>query len=168
VKLFFLFLAVGFLAILFQTTVLHFFPLKSVVPDLVLVLCVYLGLNHHTLGSVFGAFLLGYSMDVFSTPVTGMHAFALSLVFLAVYVSSHWIWVRNPLLSSAVVFFASWVKGTALVLLWFFFLARNGLELAGFLKYALLDSSVAALLAPLVFLGLNRAKSYLEGSRIAL
>ena len=165
-KLFSIFLAVGFLAVLFQTTLLHLLPLGGVVPDLVLVLCVYLGLNHPTVGSVLGAFILGYSVDVFSSPVTGPHAFALSLVFLVVTVSSHWVWVRSPLLSSAVVFFASWIKGTALILLGNLFLARNGLEFAGFLRHIFFDSLAAALLAPIVFFGLSRVKTYLEGSRI--
>jgi rod shape-determining protein MreD len=168
VKLFSLLLAVGFLTVLFQTTFLHLLPLGGIVPDLVLVICVYLGLNHQTVGSVFGAFLLGYAVDVFSSPVSGLNAFALSFVFLAVYVSSHWVWVRSPLLSSAVVFFASWIKGAALVLLWTLFLARNELEFAGFLRYIFLDSLVAALLAPVVFSFLSRAKTYLEGSRLTL
>lgn len=166
--LFFLFSTAGALTVLVQTTLAPRFPVEAVVPDLILVLCVYLGLNHHSFGAVLGAFFLGYSVDVFSSPVIGFHAFAFSLVFLAVYVSSHWIWVRSPLLSAGVVFLASGLKGTALVLLSIFFLSRNGLEIAGFLKHLALDAIVAALFAPPVFYALTRARSFLEGSRITV
>ena len=90
-----LFITAGFLVVLLQTTVLHLLPLGRFVPDLALVLCVYLGLNHPTVGAVFGTFVLGYSVDVFSTGVLGPNAFAFSLVFLAVYLSSRAIWVHK-------------------------------------------------------------------------
>lgn len=167
-KLFFLFSAIGFFTVLFQTTFLHLLPLGGIVPDLVLVLCVYLGLNHPALGSVFGAFILGYAVDVFSSPVTGLHAFAFSLVFFAVSVSSHWVWVRSPLLSFGVVFFASGIKGTALILLGNLFLARNGLEYAAIFRYIFVDSLVTALLAPLVFFALSRMRTYWERAPIRL
>ena len=63
-RLFLLFFAVGVLLLLLQTTFLHLLPIGPVVPDLVLVLCVYLGLHHPTVGAALGSFLLGYSIDV--------------------------------------------------------------------------------------------------------
>ena len=41
------------------------------VPDLILVLCVYWGLHHPTVGAVLGSFVLGYSVDVVSSPILG-------------------------------------------------------------------------------------------------
>ena len=38
-------------------------------PDLVLVLCVYLGLHEHSIAGALGAFLLGYFLDSFSGDV---------------------------------------------------------------------------------------------------
>lgn len=166
-KLSLLFLLVGFLVVLLQTTFLHLFPLGPIVPDLILVLCVYWGLNHPTVGAVLGSFLLGYSVDVFSSPVLGLNAFAMSLVFLAVYLSSRCIWIHNPLLSAAVVFFASWIKGAALILVGSLFLAAEGLWI-GVLKYIFLEALVAAVLAPGVFSLLRRGQSYLEEVRMPL
>jgi len=166
-KLSLLFLFVGFLVVLLQTTFLHLLPLGPIVPDLILVLCVYWGLNHPTVGAVLGSFLLGYSVDVFSSPVLGLNAFAMSLVFLAVYLSSRCIWVHNPLLSAAVVFFASWIKGAALILVGSLFLAAEGLWI-GVLKYIFLEALVAAALAPWVFSLLRRGQSYLEEVRMPL
>ena len=84
-KLSLLLFVIGLLMVLLQTTFLHFFPL---VPDLILVLCVYWGLHHPTVGAVLASFVLGYSVDVVSSPILGINAFAMSLVFLAVYLSS--------------------------------------------------------------------------------
>jgi rod shape-determining protein MreD len=73
------------------------------VPDLILVLCVYWGLYCPSVAAVVGAFALGYSVDVVSSPILGLNAFAMSLVFLAVYLSSRSIWLQNPLVSAIVV-----------------------------------------------------------------
>ena len=161
-----LFIVAGFLVVLLQTTVLHLLPLGRFVPDLALVLCVYLGLNHPTVGAVVGSFVLGYSVDVFSAGgVLGLNAFAFSLVFLAVYLSSRAIWVHSPLSSAPVVFFASWIKVAALQALWTLFLAMEGLG-GGALKYTLVDAILAAVLAPGIFSLLKRGQSYLEEVRM--
>lgn len=166
-KLFPIFLAVGFFLVLLQTTLLHLLPLRPVVPDLVLVLCVYLGLNHPTVGSVLSSFILGYFVDIFSSPVLGLNAFAMSLVFLSVYLSSRWIWVQNPFLSPVVVFFASCVKGIGLILVWSFFLALEGLWV-GALKYILFEAILAAVLAPGLFFLLSWGEDRLEEVRMPL
>jgi rod shape-determining protein MreD len=161
-KLSLLLFAVGLLMVLLQTTFLHFFPL---VPDLILVLCVYWGLHHPTVGAVLGSFVLGYSVDVVSSPILGINAFAMSLVFLAVYLSSRSIWLHNHLVSAIVVLLASLVKGLALVLVSAIFLSTEGFWM-GALRYILLEALVAALLAPFVFALLRRGQSYLEKVQI--
>jgi rod shape-determining protein MreD len=161
-KLSFLLFAVGLLMVLLQTTFLHFFPL---VPDLILVLCVYWGLHHPTVGAVLASFVLGYSVDVVSSPILGINAFAMSLVFLAVYLSSRSIWLHNHLVSAVVVLLASLVKGVALVLVSVIFLSTEGFWM-GVLRYILLEALVAALLAPFVFALLRRGQTYLEKVQI--
>jgi rod shape-determining protein MreD len=161
-KLSLLLFAVGLLMVLLQTTFLHFFPL---VPDLILVLCVYWGLHHPTVGAVLGSFVLGYSVDVVSSPILGINAFAMSLVFLAVYLSSRSIWLHNHLVSAIVVLLASLVKGMALVLVSAILLSTEGFWM-GALRYILLEALVAALLAPFVFALLRRGQTYLEKVQI--
>ncbi|MPZ76676.1 MAG: rod shape-determining protein MreD [Deltaproteobacteria bacterium] len=161
-KLSLLLFAVGLLMILLQTTFLHFFP---VVPDLILVLCVYWGLHHPTVGAVLGLFVLGYSVDVVSSPILGINAFAMSLVFLAVYLSSRSIWLHSPLVSAVVVLLASLIKGCALVLVWALFLSTEGFWM-GAIRYILLEALVAALLAPVVFALLRRGQAYVEKAHI--
>jgi rod shape-determining protein MreD len=161
-KLWLLLFAVGLVMILLQTTFLHFSP---VVPDLILVLCVYWGLHHPTVGAVLGSFVLGYSIDVVSSPILGVNAFAMSLVFLAVYLSSRSIWLHNHLVSAIVVLLASLVKGAALVLVWAIFLSTEGFWM-GAIRYILIEALVAALVAPFVFSLLRRGQSYVERVQI--
>lgn len=161
-KLSLLLFAIGLLMVLLQTTFLHFFPL---VPDLILVLCVYWGLHHPTVGAVLASFVLGYSVDVVSSPILGINAFAMSLVFLAVYLSSRSIWLHNHLVSAVVVLLAALVKGVALVLVSAIFLSTEGFWM-GALRYILLEALVAALLAPFVFAFLRRGQTYLEKVQI--
>jgi rod shape-determining protein MreD len=156
-----LFFVVGFLSVLLQTTFLHLLPLGPLVPDLTLVLCVYWGLNYPTVGAVLGSFLLGYSIDVFSSPLLGLNAFAMSLVFLAVYLASRCIWVQNPTLGTIVVFGASWVKAAALLIAGVLFLPPQGLW-PGILKYVFIEAVLAAIMAPWLFAFIRKGESYVE------
>lgn len=155
------FFGVGILLVLLQTTFLHLLPLGPIVPDLVLVLCVYWGLHYPTVGAVLGTFVLGYSVDAVSSRILGINAFALSVVFLAVYLTSRSIWIHHPIVSAIVVLLASLVKGMALVLVWTVFLSTEGFW-AGALRNIILEALVAAALAPLVFALLRRGQNYIE------
>jgi rod shape-determining protein MreD len=160
-----LFLTVGMLSLLLQTTFLHLLPLGPIVPDLILVLCVYWGLYYPSVAAVLGSFALGYSVDVISSPILGLNAFAMSLVFLAVYLSSRSIWLHNPMVSAIVVFLASLIKGAAFVLVWAVFLSMEGIWI-GAARYIIMEALIAALLAPFVFALLRRGQSYLEQIRV--
>jgi rod shape-determining protein MreD len=165
-KLSFAFFVVGVFLVLLQTTFVHLLPLGPVVPDLILVLCVYWGLHHPTVGAALGSFLLGYSVDVVSSPILGLNAFAMSLVFLTVYLSSRSIWLHHPVVSSIIVLLASLVKGVALILVWNVFLSVDGFW-TGAVRYILMEALIAAVLAPFVFALLRRGQTYLEKARVA-
>jgi rod shape-determining protein MreD len=163
-RLFLLFFLAAIFVLLLQTTLLHLLPISPIVPDLTLVLCVYLGLYHPTVGAALGAFLLGYSIDIVSSRIIGLNAFAMSLVFLTVYLSSRAIWLQNPLVSSLVVLLASLVKGAALVLVSAIFVSIEGFWIgAGW--YIIREALLAALLAPIVFALLRRGESYVDRFR---
>jgi rod shape-determining protein MreD len=163
-RLFLLFFLAAIFVLLLQTTLLHLLPISPVVPDLTLVLCVYLGLYHPTVGAALGAFLLGYSIDIVSSRIIGLNAFAMSLVFLTVYLSSRAIWLQNPLVSSLVVLLASLVKGAALVLVSALFVSIEGFWIgAGW--YIIREALLAALLAPVVFALLRRGENYVDRFR---
>lgn len=156
-----LFGAVGVVLIILQMSLLHLLPLGPVVPDLILVLCVYLGLYHPSVGAALGSFALGYSIDVVSSPLLGINAFAMSLVFLAVYLSARSIWVHNPLVSAFIVLAASLIKSAALILISALFVSIDGMWEAA-LRYLLMEALLAAALAPIFFTLLQRSQNLLE------
>jgi rod shape-determining protein MreD len=158
-RLFLLYFLVGLFLILLQSTFFSLLPLGPIVPDLILVLCVYLGLHHPTVGAALGSFVLGYSVDVVSSRLLGFNAFAMTLVFLSVYFSSRSIWLHHPVVSSLIVLCAALVKGVAMVLVWVIFLSMEGFWL-GAVKYIVMEALVAAALAPLVFSLLRRGENY--------
>jgi hypothetical protein len=82
-KLSLMFFTIGIFLVVLQTTVQRLLPLGPIVPDLILILCVYWGLHHPTVGAAVGSFLLGYSVDIISSRLLGINAFAMSLVFIA-------------------------------------------------------------------------------------
>jgi rod shape-determining protein MreD len=158
-RLFLLYFLIGLFLILLQSTFFSLLPLGPIVPDLILVLCVYLGLHHPTVGAALGSFVLGYSVDVVSSRLLGFNAFAMTLVFLAVYFSSRSIWLHHPVVSSLIVLYAALVKGVAMVLVWVIFLSMEGFWL-GAVKYIVMEALVAAALAPVVFSLLRRGENY--------
>ncbi len=164
IKLTLLFVFFGFLALLLQMTFFHLLPLGPVVPDLTLILCVYLGLYRPTVGSVLGSFLMGYSVDVFSSPILGLNTFAMSLVFFVVYLSSRRIWIHNELWSAALVFVAGWIKAAALIVAWMLFVSGE-YTWVSLLRYMFLEALCAAVLAPGVFVLLKRGQYHLETLR---
>src|SRR5262249_24289619 len=105
----------GMVGLLLQTTVLHALTRGRAIPDLILILCVYLGLHEHNVAGVIGAFLLGYLLDSFSGSVVGLNAFAMTTVSLVVYLVSRRLWIDNALSGVAMVFLGTFLKGIAII-----------------------------------------------------
>jgi rod shape-determining protein MreD len=120
-----------------------------------------LGLYHPSVGAAFGSFLLGYSVDIISSPILGFNAFAMSLVYLSVYLCARSIWLHHPIVSSVVVLLAALVKGATMVLIWAIFLSVDGFW-AGAARYVLWEALLAAVLAPLVFALLRRGQNFID------
>jgi rod shape-determining protein MreD len=152
---------IGLVMVLLQTTILNLFPVG---PDLVLIVCVYWGLHQPTAAAVLGSFALGYSVDIVASPILGLNAFAMSIVFLAVYLSSRSIWLHGHIASTFVVLLAALVKGAAFVLAWAVFLSTERFW-AGAVRYIITEALIAALIAPLIFALLRRGHKYLDSMR---
>jgi rod shape-determining protein MreD len=140
----------GSLALLLQTTVLHTLTGDRVIPDLALILCVYFGLHEHSVAGATGAFLLGYLLDSFSGSVVGLNAFAMTTVYLMVYLISRRLWMDNALSSIAMVFLATLVKGFAIVAALAAYLSIDRLSFAA-LQVLLAEALLAAALTPIMF-----------------
>ena len=154
-----LIMAFGVGAVLLQTTLLHSLLFGAIVPDIMLVLCVYLGLRHQNVGGVLGAFMLGYGLDAFSGTAVGTNAFAMTFVFLMVYLLSRRLWIEGGFTSALVVLGGAGFKTLALVGLGEVF--SDGLSM-GAIQDSLLGGLVAAAIAPFVFAALDRSKRWLQ------
>jgi len=144
------FTAIAVVALLLQTTVLPLASVWRATPDLLLIICVYLGLHQHTVPGAVGAFLLGYLQDAFSGNVVGLNAFGMCLVFTVVYLTSRRLWVDNAISKIVLVFFASLLKTAAILALVALFMSAEGLWRA-ILGYFLIEAALAAVLSPAVF-----------------
>jgi len=149
-----LFVLIALLAVVVQTTVLPMTRLGR--PDLLLIICVYLGLHQHSMFGVFGAFLLGYLQDAFSGGVIGLNAFGMCLVFAVVYLTSRRLWVDNAVSKVVVVFLASVVKTVAILALVAVFISEDLWRTI--VRYLVLDAAVAAIISPAVFAVLSRTQ----------
>lgn len=145
-----LFGAVALMALLLQTTVLPAAAIGRATPDLLLIMCVYLGLHQHSVGGAVGAFSLGYLQDTCSGSVIGLNAFAMCLVFTVVYLSSRRLWVENVISKIVVVFLAALLKMVAILGLVALFMSADGLW-TRMLSYLMIGSVLAAVLSPAVF-----------------
>ncbi len=151
-----LFTLIALFAVVLQTSVLPVVRIGRETPDLLLIICVYLGLHQHTIPGAVGAFLLGYLQDAFSGGVIGLNAFGMCLVFTVVYLTSRRLWVDNALSKVVVVFLASMVKTTAIVALVVVFMS---VELwRPILSSLLVDAALAAIISPAVFAVLSRTQ----------
>ena len=139
----------GSVALLLQTTILHSLTGGRAIPDLVLILCVYLGLHEHNVGGAAGAFLLGYLLDSFSGSLIGLNAFAMTTVYLVVYLISRRLWMDNAFSRIAMVFLATFLKGLAIVAALAAYLSIDRLTL-GAAQLLFAEALLAAALTPAV------------------
>ena len=146
----------GIASILLQTTLAHHLPF---VPDFLLILCVYLGIYHRSVGGAAGAFFLGYGLDACSGAPVGINAFAMSLVFATVSAAARQLWLQNPASVLCMVFLGVLLKTTAVLLLsdlgQFDLLLRTTAA-----RYVVWDATVAMLLTPMVFTLLYRGEPF--------
>ncbi len=152
-----IYIVTGMLVLLLQTTLLHGLSGGRIIPDLVLILCVYLGLHEHNIGGATGAFLLGYLLDSFSGSLVGLHAFAMTTVYLVVYLVSRRLWMDNTLSGVAMVFLGSLLKGVAIVGALAAYLSIDRMSF-GVAQTLFAEALLAGALTPIVFGAIGWAK----------
>lgn len=145
----------GILAVVVQTTLLPHFP---IIPDLLLIFCVYLAIYHRSVGGAAGAFLLGYSLDSCSGAPMGMNAFAMSLIFAIVAPMTRWLWSDNPLSTLFMVFLAVVLK-TGVFLLWGEWGQLTTSLPPAVVRILLQEAAAALILTPFVFFFLSRGEA---------
>lgn len=137
-------------AMLLQTTVIPRVDPLPVLPDLMLVLAVYLGVQHPGVGGAVGAFLLGYFVDAFSGTVLGVNAFALSVVYAGAHLVSRRLWMEGGIPLMVVVFLGAAASEVASVAVTALVAAREPVW-QHVLRFGLLEAGAAAVSAPAIF-----------------
>lgn len=156
-----IFFGIGLVFVILQSTFLHLASWTPIIPDLTLILCVYWALNRPRVEAVWATFLLGYAIDILSSPQPGLNALAFSMVFLVVYVVFRYFWANGLLISAVTVFAAVWLKvGTLVVISPLFELATGDWVVVGdaILREALFSAGIA----PLLFLMLRYIQNRME------
>jgi rod shape-determining protein MreD len=160
VRLLALFALATFAALAIQTILPFWFPIRGLVPHLVLILSVDLGLRHPSASAALMAFAMGYATDALSGSQVGLNAFTVTLVFLVSYELSGRLLATSDLVGAITVF-----AGTLINALGAFVLASNPMTwsqiegVAG--RRMLLQALITASLAPPVFWLLRSGKSAL-------
>ncbi len=143
------FAALAVVALFLQTALLPWVLPRRTTVDLLLVLCVYLGLRHHSPPAIGAAFALGYLEDAVSGTLAGLNAAAMLAVYWVIYRTSRHLWVDNALSQVAAVFLGGVVKNAVvlLALAWF----QGGEEWWRVSDRLFLSVVLTALAGPLVF-----------------
>jgi rod shape-determining protein MreD len=149
-----IFAVAGVLAVVVQTTLVQRLGFLPAAPDLIVVLCVYLGLHYHSAGGAIGAFLLGYLLDTFSGAVPGLYCLTMTMVFGMVYLVSKRLWMENPMSNVAAVALGSAVK-IVTVMLYFALAAPRTMSLLVVLRTLGIEALLALVCAPAVFAALG-------------
>jgi rod shape-determining protein MreD len=149
VRLIALFSIATLCALAVQTTILHWLPVGTFVPDLVLILAVDLGLRHHGAASPVMAFAMGYATDAFSGTYLGLNAFLLTLVFLMAYQLSRHLLSTSSAIGAVAVFVGVMLAGFGDIVL-------GGVpgampRLSAILPGLMLQAGITTLLAPWIF-----------------
>jgi rod shape-determining protein MreD len=145
-----IFAVAGVVAVVVQTTLVQRLGFLPAAPDLIVVLCVYLGLHYHSAGGAVGAFLLGYLLDTFSGAVPGLYCLTMTVVFGMVYLLSKRLWMENPMSNIAAVALGSAVK-IVTVVLFFAVASTRAVNWLFVLRTLTVEALLALVCAPAVF-----------------
>ena len=159
-----MFALLAFLALAIETAVPYWFPLRVMVPNLIVILAVDLGLRHHGAIPVALAFSMGYATDAFSGTMLGLHAMLTTIVYLLAYAVSSRLMVTTALIGAVMVFVGVLVSNVgALILSSGGFAALSDAN-SLWSRFAT-EAAISALVSPAVFALLGGLKR-LTGLRV--
>jgi rod shape-determining protein MreD len=137
------------LGLAFETALPHLISVRSIVPNLIVILAVDLGLRHHGALPAALAFGMGYATDALAGSHPGLNAFIVTLVFLVSYEVSSRLLVTNAFVGATIVFFGVIVTdlGASAIGTGFSALGESG----PIVPFMLLQAIISAMVAPIVF-----------------
>lgn len=148
-------IATSFGLLVLQTTLAQVFPWEYFIPNLSLVVVVYLGLRQPLGQGAIVAFAIGYMIDTFSGASIGLHTFSAVATFLTSRLVFHQLFVQGKLFEILVAFMMTCFDGvTALLIRAVFDQSMDGLLMD--VKIVVSRAVTTALCAPLVFALVSR------------
>jgi rod shape-determining protein MreD len=122
---------------------------RSLIPNLIIILAVDLGLRHHGVLPAILAFTMGYATDALAGSHPGLNAFMMTMVFLVSYEVSTRLMVANAGVGATLVFFSviATSLGTIAIANGFGALSSTGPMLPGLT----LQAFITAIIAPFIF-----------------
>lgn len=125
-----------------------------VLPDLAVLLVVWLALRHDGVAGPCAAFLVGYLLDTFSGTMLGLNAFAMTVVYAAVLPLARALWTEAGVATVAIVFVAGCLRWLAALLL--AVLVEAGPPVwARVAGWGVVEAALGALVSPVVFAALD-------------
>lgn len=155
-KVFIIYLVIGFISLTLQTTLFQSLPF----PDIPLIMTFYLGFHGNPTRGVITSFSLGYLADAFSSGILGITSFSLISIFIIVYLLAKRLAFNPPLVRIGGVVFISLLKGGIVYILITGLTSKPGVPLFSvILPIAILTGMVS----PIIFNILDRATSLERG-----
>ncbi len=148
-RLILLFGLLALLGLAFETAVPHLISVRSLIPNLIVILAVDLGLRHHGVLPAILAFAMGYATDALAGSHPGLNAFMVTLVFLVSYEISSRLLVTNAFVGATVVFFGVIATALAAVTIGAGFSALG--DAGSIMPALMLQATISAMVAPIVF-----------------
>lgn len=97
-KTFFIYLILALLFLVIDSALLHLLLPSPLIPDVILIMVLYLGFNNRSASGALTAFSLGYLADVFSAGVIGTSSFTLVFVFAVTSLLARLVSLDNMLI----------------------------------------------------------------------
>lgn len=148
-RLILLFAVFVILGLAFESAGARIVSVRSLIPNLIIILAVDLGLRHHGVLPAVLAFTMGYATDAIAGSHPGLNAFMMTMVFLISYEISTRLMVANAGVGAMVVFFGviATTLGTIAIANGFASLSSTG----PLFPALLLQAFITALIAPFIF-----------------
>lgn len=144
------------IALTIQTSIPLWLPIRSLAPNLIVVLAVDLGMRNHSAAAVAVAFAMGYATDAVAGVHLGLNALLMTVIYFLGYELSSRLLVANVFVASLLVFAGVLFTGLSAVAVdaW----ANAGDAIFANFSTLTLQALISALLAPLVFRMLSRGR----------
>lgn len=149
----------GFLTLVslaIETAVPYWFPLRMLVPNLIVILAVDLGLRHHGAIPIALAFAMGYATDAFAGTILGLNAMLITVIYLLAYEVSSRLMVTTALVGSIMVFAGVLLSTIGGLVLNSGFAALS--DAGPLFPHFAAEAAISAIIAPVIFAFLSGIK----------